>query len=225
MKKHSFLNPLLFGVAFAILGIVEHEKSVICLGGFFIVVATIGIICEQIKKKRKKCYTSISIELETKMDDKESVAVHREKWVRGKIKLIFPKYQMIEKAIHILEQNDFVFSLVETGGESSSHMWSMGFDREYHTVQEFFEKAEKEYEIERNKSMKDGGPSIEWESTSFVLINNSRDIKIDISIEEDNGKANPKYATYSFGGIKHILEYDKSYAEMIKEKLEILNQQ
>lgn len=188
MKKASWLYPILFGLFFVIVGIIQCEILVICFGSFFVIVSLIEKVYEQIKKQGEKPCMPIATEPEFKKTDKKAVDLPQTMWVTGEIRLLSPKYSMIEKAIHILERNNFVLSKVETGGESSIHMWTMGFNRKYSTLQEFLAKAEKEYAEAWEKAAKGGGPSIEWEGTSFVLLNNSRDIQIRIRVEEDNGK-------------------------------------
>ena len=99
-------------------------------------------------------------------------------------------------AIESLERYGFILKEVNTCGETSGHMWCVGFDKSYSSVQQFLEHAHEDYAQEAAKAAKGGGANLEWESTYFHLVNPDK-VRIRIFIPEDDGDIAPVSAKWA----------------------------
>jgi len=142
------------------------------------------------------------------------------KYIAGRIYLSERKYEMIEKAVHILEENGFVFSRVRAEGDTSNDMGTMGFDKTYHSLAEFYENAEKDFAKEREELRNWGCSMCSWEESRFILVNEEKDTTICIIVQERNGETNREYATFNFHGMRDFHSFDVDYAEIVKQKVE-----
>ena len=144
--------------------------------------------------------------------------------VSGHILVTDNNYSHIEKAINILKGYNFELDYVKTGGESSSHEWTCGFDKKYATMKEFHENAADDFMTERKMNNEDGGPSLVWQYTIFSLTNKDKHTQIQIFTKEIwfEETDESQYSSYYFLGSEDMDDYDDTLAEEIKEKLDTI---
>ncbi len=233
MKNKFPVFSIIVGFAYIALGILYSNIICVIFGLGFAVAFLIKFAYVKNKAKAKNKNDNDNSEKEKTTDSsvvkKEPVEEYTQPEelsestdLRGCLRASEPKYKTVEEAISILEAEGFVLSRISTGGESSSHMWTMGFDCKYKTLEEFYEKAHREFNDMWTKASKCGGPCVEWENTCFVLLNNTREIMMYIFMPEDRGDTGLQEARYFFTGLNGPFAYDVDYAADIKRKLDIL---
>lgn len=134
----------------------------------------------------------------------------------GKLRPSSPKYQTIASAIQLLEQHSFILIHIRTHGETSGHMWCVGFDKEYDTLPGFLENAAADYQAAAAEC-KNGGPNREWASTHFTLVR-ADNVLVHISIVEDDGDSSPQTATY-------MIVIPQSFSEEKQKEFECMQTQ
>ncbi len=141
---------------------------------------------------------------------------------RGQIPVLDKDYSHVEKAIEILKAYGFDFDYANTGGESSSHDWTCGFDKKYATMKDFHKNAVDDFFAERKMNNKDGGPSLVWEYTVFALTNKEKHTQLRIYVNESMFEENdePRYSNYYFWGCEDMDNYDFDLAEELKPLLD-----
>lgn len=139
----------------------------------------------------------------------------------GKLRASSPKYQTIESAIKLLERQGFVLKQIHTSGETSSHMWCVGFNRKYESFQEFLEKASPDY-CRFASERQDSGPHREWTSTNFRLVN-ADNVLVNISIVEEDGDISPRTADFCIRIPKVVPPEKKTEIIRIRDELTALD--
>lgn len=88
--------------------------------------------------------------------------------VRGKWEPASPKYANIQLVTDYLISEGFGNFRAQTTGETSSHMWTFGFDSRYGSMEDFLAHSYDDYkkDVEANSR---SGPEIDWSATYFTL--------------------------------------------------------
>lgn len=76
-------------------------------------------------------------------------------------------YEVIGRILSELQQIGFVLKTISTTGETSIHDWTFAFRHQYASFDAFLAQADADYRIESRT--KTGGPSPDWDFTSFEL--------------------------------------------------------
>jgi hypothetical protein len=142
-------------------------------------------------------------------------------FLHGKLKRTPSKYEIIEKAIALLEQNGFTFCYVETDGESDSHMGVGAFQKKYNSRKEYYKMASSDYfQLSSNEIY-----SVSWKFSRFCLENEAKNIAIHLIIcpFEPETNESGKMVTYCFFDIDSKIECDIAFANEIQQKIEFLN--
>lgn len=147
----------------------------------------------------------------------ENTEVFREQFIRGEWKPAETKYKTVKKAIEALKKEGFENLVIKTNGESSSHMWTVAYEKVYLDIDDFIKNGLKDYREEEKKHS--NGPAIDWEDTSFSLCKKENGVKIRIFIagEDYTCKESPAKAGWTI-----IFREDNKNMEFINKIKELL---
>lgn len=142
--------------------------------------------------------------------------------VYGKIKIKDSKYEMVEKAAAILEENGFVFQHIKTDGETDYDMGIHAHNETYKSFDEYYKVAPDKYVDTARGNMY----TISWEFTHFVYKNEEENLEAMMTVLMGTpSDGSPPAVTYCFFSIDKKRDYNTDFAEKTKAKLEVLNSQ
>lgn len=153
-------------------------------------------------------------------DDRQKQSSSQDRILPLKIEKMLENYQTVEMAAEILRPEGFDINRIFTGGVDSCHMMESGFHEEYRTLEEFRVNAEKDFAEQKTKVL-----GLNWNETVFEFRKKDVDFKIQIRVPKIKGEDTSPHAYLFFFGIDNLFEYDKVYAEKIRQKLEILEKE
>ena len=142
--------------------------------------------------------------------------------VYGKIKIKDSKYEMVEKAAAILEENGFELQYISTDGETDYDMGIHAYNTRFNSFEEYYKIAPGEYVDNVQGNMY----TVSWKFTHFVYKNEEENLEAMMTVLIDAPEdGSPPAVTFCFFSIDKKRDYNTDFAEKTKAKLEVLNSQ